>query len=53
MDNKPLVVDPVSASFGARASAIAMIVFTFYASAMVAAFSFLGKTKGKADDERK
>ena len=51
MDNKPLVVDPVSASFGA--SAIAMIVFTFYASAMVAAFSFLGKTKGKADDERK
>ena len=50
MDNKLLVVDPVSASFGA--SAMVMIAFTFYASAMVAAFSFMGNAKGKAGDER-
>jgi len=43
MENKLLVVDPVSASFGA--SAIALIALTYYASAMVAALAFAGPTK--------
>ena len=49
MDKTLLAVDPVSASFGA--SAIALIAFTYYASAMVAALAFAGCIKSKRGEE--